>query len=80
MNKKQELAAALAKFTPGAAVQLSENVLHPEYRSMMGCVVKTIKSRGLVTVACSNGQRYDAFPENVKLLPASHGQETDRRI
>ena len=76
MSKKKEVEAALAKFQPGAAVRLTENVLHVGYRNLCGRVVRTIKSRGMVTVECENGSRYDAFPQNVELLADPMAQNT----
>lgn len=71
MKRNREIEAALVKFQPGAAVRLSDHVLHPEFRGLPGRVVRTVKSRGVVTVACCNGEKYDAFPENVELLEES---------
>lgn len=65
---KKEILTELEKFQPGAPVRLTENVLHVGYRNRRGRVVRTIKSRGMVMVECENGQRYDAFWQNVELL------------
>jgi hypothetical protein len=52
----------------GDKVRLTDKVLHPEYRGMTGTVKKVIKSRGVISVMCNNGKRYDAYPQNVELL------------
>lgn len=53
-------------FNKGDRVRLAEKVLHPEFRGLTGTVKKTVKSRGVVTVICDNGKRYDALPENLE--------------
>jgi hypothetical protein len=52
----------------GDKVRLTDKVRHAEYRGLVGTVKKIIKSRGLITVVCENGKRYDAFPENVEVI------------
>jgi hypothetical protein len=52
----------------GDKVRLTDKILHPEYRGLTGTVKKVIKSRGVISVMCNNGKRYDAYPQNVELL------------
>ncbi len=66
MSKAMAGSEVLASFSEGERVCLSEKVIHPEFRGLHGTVKRTIKSRGLVNVICDNGQRYDAFPENIR--------------
>lgn len=73
--RKKKVLAALAKFQPGDAVRLSENVRHTQYRGLCGRVVRTVKSRGMITVECGSGNRYDAYPENVELLGEEKSME-----
>ncbi len=51
-------------FNNGDRVRLTEKVLHPEFRGLTGTVKRVVKSRGVVTVICDNGKRYDTRPEN----------------
>ena len=67
---KADIASLLAQFQPGDAVRLTEGVLHPEFRGLCGRVVKTVKTRGLVKVACSDGTTYEASPDHVERLIA----------
>lgn len=76
MSTKKEQLEKLQQFQPGDIVQLSDDIRHDAFRGMQGCVTKTIKSRGMVVVICDNGQRYEAFPENVTMvMPASAAYE-----
>jgi hypothetical protein len=52
----------------GDRVRLSNNVLHPEFRGIMGTIKKIIKSRNVISVICDNGKRYDALPKNVEFI------------
>lgn len=54
--------------TKGDKVVLSNKVRHAEFAGLTGTIQRIIKSRGIVVVLCDNGKRYDAFPENVKLI------------
>lgn len=56
---------SLEKFSKGQVVQLSDGILHKEYAWQFGTVEKDIKSRNMVSVRLDNGDRYDAFPQNV---------------
>ena len=57
-------------FNVGDKVKLT-TVLHKEFSGMTGTVKKIIKSRGVITVICDNGERYDALPKNIELLGES---------
>jgi len=72
MSTKKETLEKLEQFHPGDFVQLSDTILHDAFKGMHGRVLKVIKSRGMVAVTCENGQRYDAFPDNVMMvMPAT---------
>ena len=69
--------ADLEKFSKGQVVQLSDGILHKEYAWQFGTVEKVIKSRNMVSVRLDNGDRYDAFPQNViaQDMRITEGQE-----
>ena len=56
------------EFNKGDRVLLTKKVRHPEFAGMTGTVKRTVKSRGIVTVICDNGQNYDAYPQNLEKL------------
>jgi hypothetical protein len=65
-------------FNTGDRVRLSNNVLHAEFRGMMGTVKRVIKTRNMVWVECDNGKRYDAFPTNVELIAERRRENDDK--
>lgn len=65
-------------FKQGDKVRLTENVLHEEFRGLLGTVKKTVKSRGVIEIQCENGKPYRAFPQNVELLETEKPQAVTR--
>ncbi|MBQ3011755.1 MAG: hypothetical protein IJA20_02230 [Methanocorpusculum sp.] len=72
MSTKKSTLKKLEQFHPGDFVQLSDDILHDAFKGLHGRVLKVVKSRCIVAVACENGQQYDALPENVMIvMPAT---------
>jgi len=50
----------------GDRVRLSENVLHAEFKGILGTIKKIVKTKNIIEVTCDNGKPYRAYLSNVE--------------
>lgn len=55
-------------YEPGERVRLSDRVLHPEFRGLVGTVKRTVKSRQIAEVVLDGGEEYGSRPENLEVI------------